>query len=384
MAFNYQAQPLQILSPGQMNPFNEAVNSGLQKFQQGMQASYFPSQLKEELLKQQIENKYAPLQKTAQAASQLTYSNLMGPQFLAKMMGNPDILANLPDDKKAEALNILYQAGSGKGAGMPNIPGMGMSAESMVDVARNSSGLSVLNQQQAPQQQTQYQQIGAEQRKPSFSENVGEYQGVVAQGKEAGQLRAKASAELSDINYAANKKQETLDELTNTMSSPVFEQIRQVPLAGQHELGYYAKFGTKEQQQTIGKFLEQTNQVISDSAGEFKGAFRVGEQGLLNKMKVNPSDTIDVARGKLEAMSYMNRMLALRTSKAADYMNEGHFSKSKAIELADKNINGEEIRQEIHNKLNPKPSDDDITYMASKYGISANEVRKRLKERGIQ
>jgi len=42
-----------------------------------------------------VEAQYAPITAQAQAASKLAYANLMGPQFLAKMLGNPDIAAML-------------------------------------------------------------------------------------------------------------------------------------------------------------------------------------------------------------------------------------------------------------------------------------------------
>ena len=50
--------------------------------------------------KEAIENQYAPLSKFAQSASQLAYSQLMAPQFMAKLMGNDALRANLTEDQK--------------------------------------------------------------------------------------------------------------------------------------------------------------------------------------------------------------------------------------------------------------------------------------------
>lgn len=63
----------------------------------------------------QIKAQYAPLTTKAEAASKLAYANLMGPQFLAKIMGNDSALANMSEEQKKAALQKIYQAGSGQG-----------------------------------------------------------------------------------------------------------------------------------------------------------------------------------------------------------------------------------------------------------------------------
>ena len=62
-----------------------------------------------------VQAQYAPLTTQADAASKLAYANLMGPQFLAKLMGNPDVLANMQNPQAAVA--NLQQAGMGQGTG---------------------------------------------------------------------------------------------------------------------------------------------------------------------------------------------------------------------------------------------------------------------------
>jgi NACalpha-BTF3-like transcription factor len=72
-----------------------------------------------------IEAQYKPTTLQAEAASKLAYANLMGPQFLAKLMGHDPILANMSEDQKRNALNLLYQSGTGQGTGnaLINMPG---------------------------------------------------------------------------------------------------------------------------------------------------------------------------------------------------------------------------------------------------------------------
>ncbi len=81
----------------------------------------------ENLLRQMnaIKKQYLPTTMQAEAASKLAYANLMGPQFLAKIMGNDSALANMSEDQKRSALEKIYQAGSGQGGGSNPLNQMG-------------------------------------------------------------------------------------------------------------------------------------------------------------------------------------------------------------------------------------------------------------------
>lgn len=61
----------------------------------------------------QIKKQYAPTTAYSEAASKLAYANLMGPQFMAKLMGNDSALANMTEDQKRNALNKVYKAANG-------------------------------------------------------------------------------------------------------------------------------------------------------------------------------------------------------------------------------------------------------------------------------
>lgn len=60
---------------------------------------------------------YAPSTLAAEAASKLAYANLMGPQFLAKLLQNPGAIANMGDPAARSALQKAVQAGMGQGTG---------------------------------------------------------------------------------------------------------------------------------------------------------------------------------------------------------------------------------------------------------------------------
>lgn len=376
-----------------------------------------------------VEAQYAPVTTQANAASKLAYANLMGPQFLSKLMGNEDILANMTPEQRTKALQMVYQAGSGQGTGnaLMNLPGMANQGQSQSPLAKIVGSVKNAFGFQSPDQSQPQQPVNAMAQQPnlsaqdrnaisnmqpgdaytiqgnqatnqmaaptmqqpapqganSFAENAGNYAGIKAEGKEAGTIRAKDINDLSDTVFQGQTKQATLDNISKIVSSPEFEQIRQTPILGHHELSYYERYGTPAQQNMVGQLRTLSGNVIRDASQDFKGAFRKGEQQLLENMKINPGDTVDAARGKMEQLSYLNQMITRRAQMTAQYMQQNHMSKLDAEQLADKQLNGDTIRFSIHNQLNPKPTDDDINFMAEKYNTTPEEIKKRLKAKGI-
>jgi len=438
----------------------------------------------ENLLRQMnaIKKQYLPTTMQAEAASKLAYANLMGPQFLAKIMGNDSALANMSESQKRSALEKIYQAGSGQGGtnalgqmggggfsgiGQPstnslsgwianklkdafgstpqkNALAMGGSASNPAQFnppseysqppAARDTGMSQVNsggygtsadaddgidheydsfihdwittpagqrelakgedaviptpeefhamKQGRPSMNMDMR--GGQQPK-SYAEKTGEYKGIVEEGQESGKIRAKQREELDNIIFNAETNQQTLDEVSDILGSPEFEEIRNVPLAGQHELSYYAKEGTPQQQQMVGRFYTLTGNLIKDASRDFAGQFRKGEQQLLNGMKPSPSDTVDSAKGKTESLSVLNKMLTERARLTSHLMDQYHVSKLQASEMADNKVNGKEIRKQVHDRLNPvrsNPSNDDIDFTAQKYGMTREQVINRLKSEG--
>jgi hypothetical protein len=389
--------------------FSQQPGGGLVTAMRGVNAltaSNLDNQIKD------IERQYKPITSQAEAASKLAYANLMGPQFLAKLMGNPDILANLSSEQQKAALAKVYQAGSGQGGSgnaltMPapqqnqnplsnlvnhlrgafgfNAPPsagatQGASAAPPSQNALNTTpfvqgpnGTSVNDSLRAAGQPTIDNDNGqalpgsfaSDQPAPTaapaadatsantFPENAGKYAGIKAEGEEAGKIRAKQYEALDQTVLNNENTQTTLDALSKIVASPEFEQIRQTPLAGHHELQYYAKEGTPEQQNMVGQYYTLTGNIITQSARDFAGSFRKGEQELLSGMKPNPSDTVDTARGKLESLSVMNKMLSARARLTSSIMKKEKLSQGDALEQADKKIDGAAIRNQVHDQLNP-------------------------------
>jgi hypothetical protein len=401
----FPVQQFPVATPGQMNPFNQAIQSGLDTYSKVTKAKYLPETLK------------------ADIASKMTYSNLMGPQFIAKLMGNPNLLDNIPEDQKLPYLQKLLQSGMGQAglgqggmgqAGNPN-PGsqqnnqqeswadklrnmfagggqqqnapqqnasqgpMGNTpAQNQYDNSQQNAQNQPMPQQNAPQQNPRYQAPSNEfaQPKKTFSENTGYEQGVREEGKESGKFRAQDIKDLGETVKNATNQQDTYNNISKIITSPVFENMRRTPLAGKQELAYFSKEGTKQQQQMVGSFYTLTQDAIAKASRTFAGQFRKGEQQLLEQMKVGPADTVDTAKGKLQSLMTMNKILMDRSRLTANIMEKQHVNMATATDMANRQLNVDKIEKDMFGQLNPN-----VTIKNSKTGevltVSIDEARKR-------
>jgi hypothetical protein len=368
-----------------------------------------------------------PLKTIAQAASQMTYSKLMQPQYLAKLMGNSDVAANLSQDQREQVLKTLYGAGTGQGTGQ----GTGNqllqgfygepTQESPFDNFKNiltnwlTGGKPPQNNNQQPMQQPSYmppqnqapsqnrgvvnnnqpEQVsgipGNESLAPPennipqssnkediYADKAARLASIKKEGEKSGTNRADDIKELDTAAYNGRDAQVSLNDLGAIVSSPEFKKIRNVPLAGQHELGWYSLNGTPEEKQMIGKFLTLSGDIVAKASKNFAGPFRVGEQKLLFSMKPNASDMPDVAIGKIEALSTMNTLLSERAALTSKMMSQYHINKGQASDMADKQLNGAEIRRQIHDRFNPQ-----VTIKNKKTGEIMTLTPAEARNRGV-
>lgn len=404
----------------------------------------------------EIKQQYTAITAQADAAAKLAYANLMGPQFLAKIMGNDSALANMSENQKRSALSQIYRAGTGQGIGnafsqqqsmgagtsqgpltswitsklkdafnhtkpainnlnapAPQIPmvpqqqtpmqpqSLGQSPQAtaaspmtyanahgdndlvntafhewlnspegvqevakgesanipdekeIVDWYKNKIASQAPAGNAAPQSATPVPQMSTTGTAPTYAENTGTYKGLVSEGEQTGKIRAQDIKSLNDAVFNTENNKTTLNQINEILSSPEFEQIRQNPLLGNHELSYYAKEGTPAQQQMVGKYYTLTGNLVKDAARDFGGTFRKGEQQLLLGMKPSPADTVDAAKGKSETLTLLNAMLNQRSKLTSQIMSKYHVNKLQALDAADQQLHGDKIRQTIHDSLNP-------------------------------
>lgn len=367
------------------NPLSAAVSGLLQ----GVNAA--PT-----LKKNMAEAKYAPLTAQANAMSKIAYANLMGPQFLAKLMANPDFWANVPEEMKPGLRDMAIRAGSGQGTGNALLNPSGVS-----NALNNSNSNLQTGNQPSSENKYEYDEKGNNitgnpqdvlnrnqsndlSSEGNWAKNVGEYKGKIAQGEEAGKLRAQDVKDLGDSYMDQQADLANLELMGKTLNNPELEKIKTFPVKGHYELSYYAATGTPEQKELIGNLRSTLKNSIASGSQQFKGAFRQGEQSLLTSGYPSEDDTLDVMKGKWESTETLKKMINERTKIMMNLEGKG-VDKPTASEVADKMVSGDKIRESIHKNLYSKnnPTEQDIDFMMRKYGLSRNEIMQKLRKKGI-
>jgi hypothetical protein len=381
----YNTQNFQPLSLEQVSPFGYALQQGVQGVGKGVD-------LYKNILTAQIEKikkQYAPMTMQADAASKLAYANLMGPQFLAKLMGNPDLLANLTDEQQNQLLPFLVHAGSGQGLNNPAISNAirqhGSNNNQDVSSSQNNSNFDPINaaptrnnnpiantklsprDQQGVdnlqpggsytiQDQTQFQPT--ELPNPTidhktFPEKAGEYAGIKEEGKKAGELRANDIADLGKQYEAESNLSDKYSGMHDLINNDVFRNMRaRIPGFQGMQLKVLKTYGNREEKKVIGKFENTANEILKDTISTFPaGKILKGEVDIGKNMKVNDNDPIDAIIGKVESAETYHQLKMQRQKMTADIMRQYHYDKAKAEDIANKNLNAQEIINGINKKL---------------------------------
>lgn len=415
-----------------------------------------------------VKAKYAPLTTQAEAASKLAYANLLGPQFVAKLLGNDSAVANLGSDRAKSLLQQITAAGSGagnplgqmqggegggdifSGVGQPstnsfsgriknafhallgqtpqgnqnamNMPPRGYDNGSNPGVSaegpgRIDSGSPFVGRQgyKPPQggprrppggvqlegeqwydkngnpvyeedaQQAAEPSMDMELTKaaPTYAENTGKYKGTVKQGEEAGKHRAEAQKEIGNSQLALSHSGASLDRMAGIVKNPVFQNMRnKIPFFQDKQLGWIEKTGTPEEKKLIGDFITTGEQIIASGVQAFGGKPLVREFDLLQRQKINRNDPVHVAEGKLRASIALHDIAEQKNDIISNLLQQG-VSEADAVKQANKMVDVSAIEKQTDDLLRDKPTEEDIAYMAKKRGISANEVKKLLKAKGL-
>lgn len=391
-------------------PINDASHSLSAALQRVMGAR------KEEAEAQGQENRnpYEARKAYAEAQSKLAYAALMGPQFMAKLLEHDNAFGSLKGSGKTAAIdsiggaaNAIASGGFGIG-GDGDIPPIGnwqdvqrqqrqqrqqLLADGIVNYSQgtampdrssaqpanisNKEAIRIANRDQAlkdqsqPQQNYDYQEGSDPQ---SISDRRTGYLGPIyqqeGQAKEGGKLRAKQLDALDNDYKGYSGKQFVLNNLKQDLLSPILASVRTTPLMGAHEMNWFAKEGTPQQQEMIGRFMADTNNVITSSVKDFGSRMTNADLGVLMKMKINPNDTLDTAIGKYESLAAFNEYMAKKSSLVRDAMSVNPMlNQTKATEMVDKKLDGEQIRKNIQIEFYPvKVEHDGKTYKQTKDG----------------
>lgn len=370
-----------------------------------------------------IKEQYMPLTTQAEAASKLAYANLMGPQFLAKLMGNTGALGNLSEDQKRNILNKVYGAGTGQGTAqnifaqlnqqgggsqpiperfsnflqekLRNVFGGGQPQQQMNPMADMGSGdqggMNALTQPETPipqenpmahrpkdgvilegaqwynkkgepvyeeEESTPYGSMKLEltkgQRRPTYAENTGRYEGVVQEGKELGKHRAEAVKEIGEQQMMLSQSGANLDRILEDINDPEFMSLRnEFPFFQDTQLSALSKIGNPAQQEMIGNFIGDIKSFMGATVNSFKGATLKREFDYANELKPSEKDTVNTIRGKLGALKALKEIAWQKNKIINELMQNSHMNLSDAVEQADKMVDIKNIDRQVRRAIEP-------------------------------
>lgn len=391
-----------------------------------------------------VQAQYAPLTTQAEAASKLAYANLMGPQFLAKLMGNPDVVANSPQLQDPRTVSMLYQAGMGGGTGnallnnpalagmfsqaprgdgllsrfMNALTGMGnqqppppggmpmqqampnLGGGANAGLAMDAQGRNILSSPQelaqiASQGNNAFNQPIPGQSNPltmpassgagSYYEKAGKAAGIKEEGKELGKSRAEAISDLGKQQLDLSNSGVILDRLVNITQNPMFENMRnRIPYFQDKQLWYLSKNGNREEQKMIGDLISTAESFKASTVKSFGGKPLEKEFNLADKIKIDENDTMGVIQGKLASLKTLKDIAETKNDMILSLMTDEHMNLGDATKRANKLVNTSAIEKKVDALLNPQPAEHDIQYMMKKRNLSREEIVKQLKARGYK
>jgi len=335
-----------------------------------------------------IEAQYAPLTVPAEAASKLAYANLMGPQFLAKLMNNPDILAGMKNPQDAvNYLNAIARTQGNASNALLNNPLVSNQSplSKIVNNVKNAFGfgnqqsqsptnaLIQPTQQNNPDRGYSYDQNGnnmvatpaevnaVANRLPvqsnaqggNFFTNVGQQLGKKEQEIELGKSRGQAINELGKQYAQDVEAMAPLNHLAQISQSPIFMNMRKdIPFFQHLQIQTLSKIGNPEQQRIIGDFITSTRNAIANTVNSFQGRAMAKEFDFANTMKVSDNDTIGVMLGKLESLMTFKKAAMQRNQIANQLMGApNNMNEGDAYRKANEAVNMDKIRDNVANQL---------------------------------
>lgn len=382
----------------------------------------------------EVQAQYAPLTTQAEAASKLAYSNLMGPQFLAKAFSDPNFLAGLDENQKANAINIISRAATGtnplqqmqmlQDLNQSNQPpsnplkalvgnikdafGFGEGEKepnnAMLDIpipARRASN--AMNQQYQPSvsenalngnipgnvatpEEVREIAYGNKQPEKTLAEKRAESEKVIEQGKKQGTYNAEAVGELGKEYKALGDLDRPYNTLKEVYTDNDFKDLMKIPAFRNTQLDLLKNYnGTKKQKALIAKLETAIGAIQSNIVQSMGKSAPASEIAFADKIKIPRNETVDVAIPKLKTLMEFKEFQKERVKTAADLIEDEHISQRKAFELADKNLNGDKIRAKIESQFEPteaKITEDDIDFTAKKYHMTREQVIQKLKGLG--
>lgn len=173
--------------------------------------------------------------------------------------------------------------------------------------------------------------------------------------KELGASDVKQIEKWNDIITSNSQITPVLENIQEAAANPTFQAMYKNPEYFGYDIAYLKRFGTDEQKDLLNSVGTNAKSIFQAMGQEFKGAFREFELNLFNKAAPDEiRDTLQGIVSKTNTMMALRNLMTKRLTLANNIVRQsgGQISPANALEIADRQVNGKQIRQEIQDKFN--------------------------------
>lgn len=215
--------------------------------------------------------------------------------------------------------------------------------------------------------------------KHTYEENAGHYQGIIKEGEELGDVRAKTIDDISRQQLNLSSTGANLERIINDINDPKFMDLRKdFPLFQDMQLKALSKVGSPEQQEMIGNFIADVKSFAGSTVNSFKGQTMKREFDYADQLKPSEGDTVNTARGKLTALKSLKEIAERKNDIILNLMQNKHMNLGDAVKQANKKINVKDIDKQVKELTQPM-----ITVKNKKTGESIRVSLKKARELGV-
>lgn len=103
----------------------------------------------------------------------------------------------------------------------------------------------------------------------------------------------------------------------------------------------YKSIGDKDTKEVIGRLESNLGRLVAEYAKVFKGAFRQGEQALLESVKPRPSEPLEVQLAKINQLNEANRFANHLAQRVPVLVRKEGYTADEAYDIALKEVNAD-------------------------------------------
>ena len=214
------------------------------------------------------------------------------------------------------------------------------------------------------------------QRPKTNAEKTGEYKATVKRLEKGGEYQAEALKDIGKSQLALSGQGAALDEMTKIITNPVWQHARDtIPAFQSQQLGLLKVTGSPEMKKLAGEYTSAAQSIIINAVASMGSKHLSREYGIAEKQKINDSDTIESAEGKMTNAKNLHDIAEKKSIIIKNLLKKG-VDEADAVEQANKQVDVNAIRKATEKLLERK-----ISITNNKTGkteiVSVKEAQKR-------